>query len=155
MTELGQIFDPEREAPTGPRGRLTLEVLSEWLEQGATVELTMPRRVACAACDGGGCDGCSRSGAHKLEGDERTLRLTLPRTESERVLVRLVEPLGAEAGLAELTVEIRVASAPSHDARRIETAIVHRASAPLELRTLVVTLVILIAIAIAVSAARR
>lgn len=36
---------------------------AEWLAEGASIELELPRTLSCAACGGGGCDACGRSGA--------------------------------------------------------------------------------------------
>jgi len=34
--------------------------------RGATIDITLPRNLACAKCSGGGCDRCDRSGAVSL-----------------------------------------------------------------------------------------
>jgi hypothetical protein len=63
-----------------------IRVPREWLESGAVVELELPRNLACAACDGGGCDSCDRAGAVTLRGREELpeiLHVTLPARKAE------------------------------------------------------------------------
>ena len=58
-----------------------IKVLGEWLAAGEVIELELPRNLACAACGGGGCDTCGRSGAITLrQRDElaEVLEVTLP-----------------------------------------------------------------------------
>lgn len=113
---LGSVL--ERDDDTGgPRGRLTVDVLETWLEAGTVLEIVVPKRLACARCGGGGCDGCGRSGAIRIEGgeEERALRITL--SESTRG-VRLSRPLGVDAGLDQLVIELRPAAVPSDFCRR-------------------------------------
>lgn len=124
MSELARILDPdELDRAEGPRGRMTIEVPSAWLIEGATLEVTAPTRLACARCEGGGCDSCGRSGAIRpnVADDARTFRLALPSNAAERVLVRLVRPLGAEAGLEQLTVEVRSSSEATPGCRRVKS----------------------------------
>jgi hypothetical protein len=65
------------------------------LKQGALVALDLPRHLVCAACDGGGCDTCDRSGGVTLR--ERgapadVLELALPRGHHhEAFVIRLPE----------------------------------------------------------------
>jgi hypothetical protein len=59
-----------------------VRVARSWLEAGDTVELTLPRNLHCAECDGGGCDRCGRAGAISLWGRDEpaaVLEVTLPR----------------------------------------------------------------------------
>jgi hypothetical protein len=59
-----------------------VRVARSWLEAGDTVELTLPRNLHCAECDGGGCDRCGRAGAVSLWSREEpaaVLEVTLPR----------------------------------------------------------------------------
>jgi hypothetical protein len=53
----------------------------EWLSTGEVIELELPRNLSCAACGGGGCDTCGRSGAITLrQRDElaEVVEVTLP-----------------------------------------------------------------------------
>lgn len=43
-----------------------VKVKREWLTIGEVIELELPRNLSCAACGGGGCDKCGRSGAITL-----------------------------------------------------------------------------------------
>jgi len=116
-TPLGSVL--ERDEPShGPRGRLTVAVPEAWLEPGSVLEVVVPARLACARCEGGGCDACGRSGAIRLPGDEkdRALRITL--SESARG-VRLTRPFGADAGLDQLVIELRPAPVASELCRRV------------------------------------
>lgn len=40
----------------------------EWMAQGQTIEVELPRHLHCAACQGAGCDSCGQSGAITLRG---------------------------------------------------------------------------------------
>jgi hypothetical protein len=65
-----------------------------WLKRGAVVELELPRHLVCAACDGGGCDTCERSGAVTLRerGEPADLvEVTLPGEQGETFVIRLPE----------------------------------------------------------------
>jgi hypothetical protein len=62
-----------------------VQVKQQWLEEGAAIQFQLPRNLTCAACDGGGCDKCGRSGAISLR--ERgepaeLLTVTLPRCDT-------------------------------------------------------------------------
>jgi hypothetical protein len=116
------VLDPEElDRAPGPRGRLVVEVPAPWLAAGDAVEIVVPRRMTCARCEGGGCDDCGRSGALRLPADEtaRTLQLRLPVQGTARNVVRLVRPLGPEAGIEQLSVELRVAPEPSPFCQRL------------------------------------
>jgi hypothetical protein len=152
VTELGRLLDPnELDRAEGRRGRLMIDVLPEWLACGDTVELIAPTRLVCARCEGGGCDACERSGALRLSGDEaaRTIRCTLPRTASPRVLLRLVRPLGDAADLEQLSLELRWATEPSAGCRRVEPT--NRGSLAPRSLAIVGALVLLFAIVLAVA----
>lgn len=65
-----------------------------WLKRGAVVELELPRHLVCAACDGGGCDTCERSGAVTLRerGEPADLvEVTLPGEQGDTFVIRLPE----------------------------------------------------------------
>jgi len=56
-----------------------IAVKRSWLERGEVIEFTLPRNLACAACAGGGCDRCARSGAITLRGRRELAEvLTVP-----------------------------------------------------------------------------
>ncbi|MCC6559153.1 MAG: hypothetical protein IT372_40020 [Polyangiaceae bacterium] len=117
-SELGQVVDREAlEAGEGARGRIRIAVPAAWSIEGAEIEITAPARVACARCDGGGCDGCARSGAHRIEGEAaaRAVRLRVPGgiAEGGRVALRIARPFGDGAALEQLVVEVERGPAPS------------------------------------------
>ncbi len=60
VTDLG--------SPRGPDALHRVRVESAWVERGVTIEVELPRNLTCAACDGGGCDTCERSGAITVRG---------------------------------------------------------------------------------------
>jgi hypothetical protein len=65
-----------------------VKVRREWLTAGEVVELELPRNLACAACAGGGCDACGRSGAITLrQRDEpaEVVEVTLPARSGEHL----------------------------------------------------------------------
>jgi len=71
----------ELEVPRGPDAEYRIDVHADWLRQGATVRIELPRKLPCPSCSGGGCDSCGRSGAVSLapEGEApEPLDLVLP-----------------------------------------------------------------------------
>jgi hypothetical protein len=67
------------------------------------VEFELPRNVTCAACEGGGCDACERSGAITLRGRQdlaEVLSVTLPRHNQDRDTRSLVIRIPEQGGLA-------------------------------------------------------
>jgi hypothetical protein len=124
---LARIVDvAEASRRGGPAGRVAVTVPHAWLEEGALVEVALPTLVACAACDGGGCDGCARSGAHRLElpAHERTVQVALTPTRAEAFALRLLDPLGAGGSLSVLVLELRYGEVASVGCRRIPNAVV-------------------------------
>ncbi|MBX3226510.1 MAG: hypothetical protein KIT84_32385 [Labilithrix sp.] len=144
-TELARVLDPSAlDAAAGPHGKMSVELSSA--RRGEAVELVVPSRLACARCDGGGCDACGRSGALRLSltEAERTTHFVLPEDARERLRVRLVRPLGDEAGLEQLTIEVRLTPAPPPPPARA-----------FELRPALVAVALALATAIAIAATMR
>jgi hypothetical protein len=82
--QLGRVTG-DLDAPRGPDVAHRVTVPELFLIAGATIELSLPRNLACARCDGGGCDACERSGAvsiRKRSDPSEPLRVTLPRNEA-------------------------------------------------------------------------
>jgi len=78
---LARVTTRTLDVPRGPDVVHRIRVPRAWLESGAVIELELPRNLSCAACDGGGCDQCERSGAITLRGREELpeiLHVTLP-----------------------------------------------------------------------------
>lgn len=129
-SQLGRVIEPEAVGrSSGPRGRIRVGVPVEWLREGASFDVTVPRRIACARCDGGGCDGCARSGALRApdDADARTVRLEGPaarRAEAEPTgfVLRLVQPFGADHPIEQLLVEVTPADVPSPNVTRAARA---------------------------------
>jgi hypothetical protein len=65
--------------PRGPDVRLNVEVPMEWLEEGASVSIALPRLLMCARCEGGGCDVCGRKGAFDHVAGDEPIVVSLPR----------------------------------------------------------------------------
>ena len=131
---LGRVLDPVAvDADPGARARLRLDVPEAWLVEGADLELTVPRRLACARCDGGGCDGCDRSGVVRAPEDvtDRTLHAHIPSLAGEPgVALRITQPFGPDHPIAQLHLELRAAAGASAGVRRVDAPI---APAPLPL----------------------
>jgi hypothetical protein len=92
--------------PRGPDVACSIEVPQAWFLLGATLQITLPRLLSCARCDGGGCDACERRGAFEQQaaGIASEVAVVLPTQSAERcAAVRLRLPaLGARAAEAEL-----------------------------------------------------
>jgi hypothetical protein len=127
-SSLGRVLDPSAlDACAGPRARLAIDVPAAWLAEGADLVVTAPARLACARCDGGGCDACGRTGALKTpaEIDDRVLRVRLPSPPSfidgapQAIALRIPDPFGPDHDIAQLVLEVRPAREPSPNASRI------------------------------------
>ncbi|HVJ93371.1 MAG TPA: hypothetical protein VM580_26400 [Labilithrix sp.] len=69
MESLGPVIDTDAIARAdGTLGVLKVDVIEEWLVDGVTLELVVSRLLTCGRCDGGGCDGCNKSGAIRISG---------------------------------------------------------------------------------------
>lgn len=114
--------------PRGPDVVHRIGVKRSWFERGDVIEFTLPRNLSCAACAGGGCDRCARSGAITLRGRREPaelLTVPLPKRapdelEREPVVVLRVPDQGGfpEPGL-ELPrglLLLSIAAAPKSDA---------------------------------------
>gem|GEM_PF-1278845 len=163
VTELSRVLDVAAlDHAAGPIGRTELDVPREWLAHGARVSFVVPSRVACARCEGGGCDGCGRSGALRLDVPDarRCIELTLParasdgrgsRTAVEAFVVRLVRPLGDEAPLEQLVVLVRAADVATSTCERVD----HATPRPASTRSILVAIAVLTALALLVAALLR
>jgi hypothetical protein len=103
-TPLGSILDRELDGPRGPDAYHCIRVPTTWLADGAAISVELPRRLACAACRGGGCDACGRSGALLLRAEQ---------APSERVEVRF-----GSAPVSGLELRIPDQGAPDAEGRR-------------------------------------
>jgi hypothetical protein len=112
---LARVFDAsELETIAGGRATLAIRVLAAWAGESCTI--TVPRTLRCAPCDGGGCDGCGRSGAFRLE-TTRELVVHLPEPLPANVRLRLPEPFGANSGIALLLLDVETAEDPTPTCR--------------------------------------
>lgn len=107
----------------------SIEVPGDWLARGETIELTMPRNLTCANCEGGGCDACERAGALSLRGRKDpayTVQVSLPEKDlsdqqarGQSLLLRIPEQGGFSSsegvprGLLMLKVTVADAPGPS------------------------------------------
>ena len=128
MSEVLGRVTTRTDVPRGPDVVHRIRVPRAWLEAGAVVELELPRNLACATCDGGGCDVCERAGAVALRGRRELpelVRVTLPSRNREAVaaapsvVIRIPEQGGLPAegsalprGLLLLRVELSDAPDP-------------------------------------------
>jgi hypothetical protein len=65
---LGRVINKDADAPRGPDALHRVRVPRRWFDERLTIELELPRNLGCAACEGGGCDRCDRSGAVSVRG---------------------------------------------------------------------------------------
>lgn len=103
-TVLGRVTG-SMDGPRGPDALHKISVEAGWLEEGATIEFELPRNLACAGCDGGGCSLCGYSGAVSVRGRKEpgeVVQVTLPRA---------AQPAGAPPSSGKRGVVIRL---PEH-----------------------------------------
>lgn len=115
---------------------MDLSLPEAWLLAGATFEFDLPRNLACAACSGGGCDACERSGAVSVRGRKdptETVELTLPKLSPEDtgprsngrvVLMRIPDrggsaPAGSDLPRGNLLLSVLAGPEPTAGARRL------------------------------------
>ncbi len=121
--QLGRLLDPQAlDADAGPRARFRIDVPAEWLDEGAEIEAEAPARLTCARCDGGGCDGCGRSGVLRApkEASERRVTAKLPKEAPEALSLRIVQPFGGASAITQLMLEIRAGETASAGVSRID-----------------------------------
>lgn len=105
------------------------------------MEFELPRNLTCAACEGGGCDACERSGAVTLRGrgdPVELVELSLPKGErDEPFLIRVPErgglpPAGSELSRGHLLLRVEPCedSQASPTLRRTKPSIKPRPSIP-------------------------
>jgi len=63
---IGRVVTGVHETLRGPDVIHRVAIRRDWLLAGETIHLVLPRNLACASCEGGGCDSCGRSGAITL-----------------------------------------------------------------------------------------
>lgn len=97
-----------------PRGRASVVVPAAWLRDGVRFSFKLPTALRCDLCDGGGCDACTRSGAYRVPAGMSELPITLPRSDADRVAIRLAHPFG-EALPTLLIVEVSAGAEPTRD----------------------------------------
>lgn len=127
---LGRVVDrDELERASGAWIRVDVGVPPAWALDGASVQIEVPARVPCARCDGGGCDGCGRSGAIRLSSEprDRTFELTLPSSLEREVTVRITKPFGDESAIGLVFCALRPSEAPLRCRKSASAAIVHSA----------------------------
>jgi len=122
LTELGRLLDKDAlENDSGARARVKISVPAAWADDTALVEITVARTLVCARCDGGGCDGCHRSGALRGPAKEaaRRVRIRLPQNLRDGVALRIAQPFGRGSAITQLWIEVRPSAEPSAAVRRV------------------------------------
>jgi hypothetical protein len=125
VSQVARLLDRKSlDADEGPRARAKVTVPAAWADGASLVEVTLPRALECARCDGGGCDGCGRSGALRGPASDaaRVVRVRLPKRLGEGVAMRLSQPFGRESNIAQLWLEVRPGQAASRSVRRLRGA---------------------------------
>jgi len=117
---------------------MNLSVPEDWILAGATLEIELPRNLACASCGGGGCDACDRSGAVSLRGRNDSAELVevtlqsssvsddVPSSRTRRIVVRIPErgghaqaSDGAPIPRGNLLLSVRAGPAPPRGVKRL------------------------------------
>ena len=108
---VGKLAVRSEDEPRGPDVVHSIAVPPEWLTNGETIEVELPRNLTCAKCEGGGCDACERAGAVSLRGKQEPgelLQVSLParsadsETRTERVIVLRIPEHGGFSETAQL-----------------------------------------------------
>ena len=99
-----------------PRGRVSIVVPQKWLREGVRLAVDVPAKIKCDLCDGGGCDGCARSGAYRVE--PTSVEVTLPRVTDDALALRVTNPF-ADKEPTLLLVRIAAGVEPSAGVRWI------------------------------------
>ena len=144
---LGRVTSETGVSPRGPDVVHRIRIPRAWLTDGALVEFEVPRNVMCAACEGGGCDRCDRSGAFSLRGRNEPaelVRVTLPQRAFDEppssgpkgFLVRIPEkgglaPPGSRLPRGLLLLRIEPADKPDAGVR-LQAAAAKLEAAPVE-----------------------
>ncbi len=112
-----RILDPAAlDAKRTPRGRVSIVVPTQWLREGARLEVDLPAKLRCDLCDGGGCDACARSGAYATPEERGPLAVTLPRVTDDVLALRVTNPFG-DREPALLVVRVAAGLEPSAGVR--------------------------------------
>ena len=139
MKRLAKVVDTSTD---GTAGEAEVAVPRAWLAAGATVEVTLPQRLRCHECGGGGCDGCERSGVFRLPESDEERRLEFPLPNAACVL-RLRDPVGA--GKPDMVL-LRLAEGDASDGVRCLTPVERRSHLTLILLAAALAIAALIAI---------
>ena len=131
---LGRVTGVDLDTPRGADVVHGIRVDPSWLERGDPIEVTLPRNLRCAECDGGGCDRCGRAGALSLWGRDEppgVVEVTLPRRSAEQlqreptVVLRIPERGGLpepSSGQIRGMLLLRVTASPEPDPSVIRVA---------------------------------
>ena len=144
--QLAQVVDPQAlDAAQGSRVRMTIDVPPQWLRDGAQLEVTVPKRLLCDHCEGGGCDACGRSGALRVPvpSEAQPLRISLPANAPENVQLRLVDPFQTrDAGIEQLI--LRVQARPGGASKGVRLVVGTPTPRALDWRVIVILAVVLL-----------
>jgi hypothetical protein len=121
---LARVADPAAlDACERGRAHLRVDVEAAWLAEGAELCVTVPARLACARCDGGGCDACARAGVLRAPAaaEARVVhaQVSARRDPAAGAALRIPDPFGAEHPIGQLLLELRPADAASAGVRRL------------------------------------
>jgi hypothetical protein len=118
-----------------------VSVKRSWLVRGETIELSLPRNLTCAACKGGGCDRCERSGAITLRQrgvEAMPIQVPLPQRSADELATEptLVLRIPEQGGVAPkgdlprglLLLQIVAADRPDTGVVKVRTGIARRLS---------------------------
>ncbi len=112
MADLARVFDEgDLDRIAGGRASFEITVPAPWADR--TCEVAVPRRLACALCEGGGCDACERRGGYRLEGTERRVTVRLPSVLGGRTRIRIGRPFGADSVIGVLLLDVVLGEEPS------------------------------------------
>ena len=89
---LARVTARTHDEPRGPDVEHRIRVPRAWLDAGLAVEFELPRNLCCAACKGGGCDVCQRSGAISLRGGQELPRWRYGSLRPKRTMLICTRP---------------------------------------------------------------
>jgi hypothetical protein len=111
---LGSVLEGARlDDPSLRVALLKVDVKPAWLASGGALFVDLPRRLSCAACEGGGCSRCKNSGGFRLADAQDRAPLRVEIAKTNRDVMRIRVPLDDDDDVDVVLLELASTDAPS------------------------------------------